>query len=136
MPGAPKTHAPAAVEVSRSRAYDAWREEDAGKARRTPTPADSFRLAVRAFVREPRLDMGKLATELGISKATLYRWTGSREQLLGDVLAYLSDDAFGQALAATRHLSGTERVIACMRAYLGSIVTFPPVRRFLQNETP
>ena len=40
--------------------------------------------------------MGRLASELGIAKATLYRWTGSREQLIGEVLSYLYENGFDQ----------------------------------------
>jgi AcrR family transcriptional regulator len=122
--------------LGRSRAYLATREEDAGRAPRSVTPADAFRAALRAFVREPRLDMGRLAAELGIAKATLYRWTGTREQLLAEVLAYFSEDAFDQALEATKDFEGAPRVIACVRGYLEGIVSFAPLRRFVQTETP
>ena len=122
--------------VQRSRAYLATREEDAGRAPRAATPATAFRAALRMFVREPRLDMGRLAAELGIAKATLYRWTGGREQLIAEVLAYFSEDGFDQALEQTKHLHGAPRVITCIRQYMQTIVSFAPLRRFLQNETP
>lgn len=35
--------------------------------------------------------MGRLANEPGTAKATLYRWTGPREQLLADVLTLLEE---------------------------------------------
>jgi AcrR family transcriptional regulator len=50
------------------------------------TPADAFRRAREIVQAGDRLDMLALANELGIARATLYRWTGDREQLLSDVL--------------------------------------------------
>jgi AcrR family transcriptional regulator len=49
-----------------------------------PTPAAVFRRA-REIVRSgERLDMGALAADTGVSRATLYRWTGDRERLVAD----------------------------------------------------
>jgi AcrR family transcriptional regulator len=111
------------------------RRADAGEERHAATPADAFRAAARMFIKAPRLDMGRLAEELKISKATLYRWTGSREQLIAEVLAYLSQNAFDEALSRTERLRGTERVLAALRLYIEAIVSFAPLRRFIQNET-
>ena len=55
-------------------------------ARTRPTPRDAFRLARRTLLDGQRLDMQALAGQLGINRVTLYRWVGSREQLLVDVL--------------------------------------------------
>jgi AcrR family transcriptional regulator len=120
--------------VARSRAYAAALDEMSGPPR--GTPADAFRAAVKAFVDGPRLDMGRLAAQLGVSKATLYRWTGSREQLIGEVLSHLSERTFDEALAATAGLDGTERMVALTRHFLSEVVAFEPLRRFLRNETP
>jgi len=44
--------------------------------------------------------MGRLADQLAITRVTLYRWVGSREDLLTETLWSLTQDAF--AFAATR----------------------------------
>src|SRR4051794_41265359 len=54
--------------------------------RRRPTPLDAFLLARRKFLAAERLDMSGLADELGVNRVTLYRWVGSREQLLVEVI--------------------------------------------------
>jgi AcrR family transcriptional regulator len=120
--------------VPPSTAYAAVLDENGGRPR--GTPADAFRAAVRAFEEGPRLDMGRLAAGLGIAKATLYRWTGSRERLIAEVLSYLSNISFSQALAAATELEGVERVMAVYRHNVGTIVAFEPLRRFVRNETP
>lgn len=121
----------------RSAAYLALRDEEAGEGvTAVVTQADAFRGAVEAFIAGPRLDMGRLAISLGIGKATLYRWTGSREQLLAEVLTYLSQRTFARARSETERLQGQERIVTLMRIYLGELLEFEPLRRFIQTETP
>ena len=120
---------------ARSKAYAAALAGDSGRLR--ATPADAFQAAVEAFERGPRLDMVRLAGELGVSKATLYRWTGSREQLIGEVLAYLAAGAYKQARAAFADtLDGTEYWIGVTRHFMSAVVAFEPLRRFVREETP
>jgi len=120
--------------ATRSAAYAAVLDENGGRPR--GTPADAFRAAVKAFEDGPRLDMGRLASELGIAKATLYRWTGSREQLIGEVLSFLGEQGWMEALAATDELEGVERVLAIARHFLETVIAFEPLGRFIENETP
>ena len=119
----------------RSKAYSAALAGDVARPR--TTPADAFQAAVSAFQRGQRLDMVRLAGELGVSKATLYRWTGSREQLIGEVLAYLAAGAYNQARAATDDKrDGTEYWVGVTRHFMSAIVAFEPLRRFVREETP
>lgn len=119
-----------------SSAYSALRSEEAGDRVTAVTQADAFRGAVEAFIAGPRLDMGRLASDLGIGKATLYRWTGSRERLLAEVLTYLSQRTFARARSETTHLENQERILTVMRIYLGELLASAPLRRFIQTETP
>jgi AcrR family transcriptional regulator len=99
------------------------------------TPAAAFRAARRMFLQGRRLDMQALAAELGVSRATLYRWTGHRDQLLSDVLWTLSDDIFQRAEADHPEHTGGERLLAIFRQYLGVLVQARPLHVFLQQET-
>src|ERR1700738_1771243 len=53
---------------------------------RRPTALDALREAQLVFQAGQRLDMQALARTLGVDRATLYRWVGSREHLLVEVL--------------------------------------------------
>jgi AcrR family transcriptional regulator len=111
------------------------RDASVGLTRTRATPAAAFRAARRMYLKGQRLDMQALASELGVSRATLYRWTGDREQLLSDVLWSLSDDLFEQAKADNPDHTGTKRLLAIYRQHLGALVEAEPLHTFLQQET-
>src|SRR5215472_10486579 len=54
------------------------------------TPETVLRTAMRVFLVTGSLEMRALARELGIGRATLYRWHRSRDDLLSDVLLALA----------------------------------------------
>lgn len=51
-----------------------------------PTALDALREAQRMFQVGQRIDMQQLARKLGVDRATLYRWVGSRDRLLTELL--------------------------------------------------
>ncbi len=97
-------------------------------------PPEIFQAALHTFLDRRRLDMRSLATELGIGRATLYRRTGSRDQLLGHVLWYLTRRNLDRAARAGEGRSGAERVLTVIEAFLQSVVEQPSLRHFLENE--
>jgi AcrR family transcriptional regulator len=116
-------------------AFRAARERGAALTRTRATPAAAFRAARRMFLRGERLDMRSLAAELGISRATLYRWCGHRDRLLSDVLWSLSHQLFEEAKADHRDKHGGERVLAVFRQHMSGVVHARPLQVFLQQET-
>jgi AcrR family transcriptional regulator len=100
---------------------------------RPVTPADALHAARRHFLRGERLDMNELAQELGIGRATLYRWVGSRDQLLGEVIWSLAEPALAQARAEAKG-RGAAWVLAVYRRFGDLIVQFEPLRRFVKSE--
>ncbi len=100
-------------------------------ARRPGRPAaatreDVLALATDRFLSGERVDMQGIARELGLARATMHRWFGTRDVLLGEMLAQLAEtrlaliqrertgsgasalldrfDRFNRDLAATRGL--------------------------------
>src|SRR6266508_926332 len=71
-----------------------------------PTPLDALRLARRRWLAGERLDMGGLARELGISRATLYSWVGSKERLIGEVIWSFAEEGVRQAREAASGSGG------------------------------
>ena len=98
-----------------------------------PTPADALRMARRTFLRQQRVDMNELATELGVGRATLYRWAGSRDQLLGEVMWSLAEPALERSKAESPG-EGVDWVLAVYRRFGELILETPPVLHFVQTE--
>jgi AcrR family transcriptional regulator len=116
-------------------AFRAAQDRDAELSLTRATPAGAFRAARRMFLRGERLDMQALAAELRVSRATLYRWCGPRDQLLSDVLWSLSHQLFERAKADHPAHTGAPRVLAIFRQHVHEIVGARPLQVFLQQET-
>jgi AcrR family transcriptional regulator len=98
-----------------------------------PTPLDALALARRRWLAGERLDMGALARDLGISRATLYSWVGSRERLIGEVLWSFADDGLRQAREAATG-AGADYVVDVFRRFIYLNATFEPLRRFIERD--
>jgi AcrR family transcriptional regulator len=77
--------------------------------------------------------MNELANELGVGRATLYRWVGDRDQLLGEVLWSLTEPALDKVKAETKG-TGVDWVLAVYRRFGELILDTPAVRHFVQTE--
>ena len=95
-------------------------------------PMDLHSLARQWFLGARRIELQKLAVELGISRATAYRWAGSAEQLVADVLASLVDDTFTRIAEQTTS-NGSDRVLEVLEKGMRYTHGFQPIKRFLQN---
>lgn len=67
-----------------------------GVAEPKPTPLAALETARKWFNQGRRIDIQGLAAELGVSRVTLYRWVGTRDQLLTEVLWASTDRALSR----------------------------------------
>jgi AcrR family transcriptional regulator len=101
---------------------------------RSGTGAERARQATRRnFLAGERLDVGRLADELGVNRATVYRWVGTRDELLVDVLWSLADELFSSIRRSTEG-EGPDRVVAVLTAFLDQVISAPGMQRFLAQE--
>jgi AcrR family transcriptional regulator len=100
---------------------------------RRARPQDALDVASATFQSGERLDMGTLAAQLDISRATLYRWFGSRDQLIERLLVQLARE-FGGAARANTEGKGDERVVDFARRLMTSTVEYGPLRTFVERE--
>jgi AcrR family transcriptional regulator len=56
-----------------------------------PDPLTAFRVARRWFLAGRRIEMQELAAELGVNRTTLFRWVGSRDDLLAEIIWSLAE---------------------------------------------
>jgi AcrR family transcriptional regulator len=100
------------------------------------------RTAAHWIDRGVRLDTRTLANELGISRSTLFRRVGNREDLMGDALWYLGSGTMIAARrawekvhgSAVRSPNGELRCLAVMRQYRSDIAGNEGFRRLLDEE--
>jgi AcrR family transcriptional regulator len=97
------------------------------------TPLDALRLARNRWLAGERLEMGSLAKELGISRATLYSWVGSKERLLGEAIWAVAETAIADARAAARG-TGADYVADVTERYMTGAAGFAPLHRFIEQD--
>ena len=89
--------------------------------------------ARRHFLREATIEMEKLAGELAISRATLYRAVDSRDRLLGDVLWSLAERTYQEARRGVSS-RGIDAIVTISHRFTESVQAAAPFRRFLETE--
>jgi AcrR family transcriptional regulator len=109
------------------------RRQGLSKLRQVATEADLRALARRRFLAGERLSLEDLAAELGISRATAYRWAGNAEQLAGEVIASLVDSTHRRAVREARG-QGAARVIDVTTRGMRYIAASAPYRAFLERD--
>jgi AcrR family transcriptional regulator len=98
-----------------------------------PLPLDALRLAKRRFLAGERVDMSALAEELGVNRVTLYRWFGSRDRFLVEVLWSLTRRTLDQ-IDARVEKAGAERIVALVVAFLEAVISNRGMQRWLAEE--
>lgn len=91
-------------------------------------------LARETFIRGHRIDMGPLATRLGVDRTSLFRWVGNRDALLSEVLWSLAVPTLVQAWRATEEASGARRVADLLTRFASDLIEADYFRAFLRRE--
>lgn len=97
------------------------------------TPADAFARARRLWLKGERLHLADLAEDLGIGRATLFRWVGNKDLLLGDILWSLYQPLRASALATTPG-TGIDYIVGVYRKINTTLVSAEPLRNFIHQD--
>ncbi|MCV7159155.1 TetR/AcrR family transcriptional regulator [Mycolicibacterium brisbanense] len=100
---------------------------------RKPDPLTAFRIARGWFLEGRRIEMGELATELGVNRATLFRWVGSRDELLAEILWSLAEPTLTAAIEASPG-HGAERISHAVGRFATVIDQAGFFQEFLRRE--
>jgi tetracycline repressor-like protein len=99
-----------------------------------PTPAAAFERA-RALLRAgKRIDMVALAADIGVARATLYRWTGDRERLVADAAWAEAHAVASYVLHQSRRKTGLSRIQAVCVDFIAGFADNEGVTAFLKHE--
>lgn len=97
------------------------------------TPEDVIRRARRLWLKGERIHLASLSEELNIGRATLFRWVGSKDLLMGEALWSLYDSLRQDAINHTSGL-GVDYVVGVFR-YINSVLLHSePLRRFIHED--
>jgi AcrR family transcriptional regulator len=106
-------------------------------ARRGRPPAasrdDVLRAATRRYLRGQRVDVQAIAAELGLGRTTIYRWFGSREELIGEVLPAVTKPLLDRARAEAQG-QGALKLLDIFDRFNRSLVDAPALRQFVARE--
>lgn len=97
------------------------------------TPQALFSLALEWWKRGERFDIGRMAQALDVSRATVFRWVGTRELLYGEVLSSLFERALDRARSEARG-QGPALITDVTRRLLHGLVADVPLRRFVRQD--
>jgi AcrR family transcriptional regulator len=98
-----------------------------------PTVDDALRIGRHKFLAGERIDMSAVADELGVNRVTLYRWIGSRDRLLVEVLWSLADRVIAASDRSTK-ARGAERIVQITTKFIDTAIANPGMRTWLADE--
>jgi AcrR family transcriptional regulator len=89
--------------------------------------------AMGQYVRGHRIDVQAIAVELGLGRATIYRWFGSREELIGEVLARRAVPLLKDARREAQGRGGAA-LLDTFDRFNRCLADAPPLRHFVEAE--
>jgi len=94
---------------------------------------DVLEAALYRYLRGRRIDVRAVANELGLGRTTVYRWFGSREGLIGEVLVRAAQPLLDDARSLGRGRGGPGLLDTFDRINRG-LAAAPALRQFLEQE--
>lgn len=95
--------------------------------------AHLFNLARRRFQAGERVEVGALAQELSVNRVTLYRWVGTREALLVEVIWSLTEPTLALEYERAPGQGGA-RIAHAITQFNHDTLDHPGMQRFLHEE--
>jgi AcrR family transcriptional regulator len=90
-------------------------------------------LVTELYLDGQRVDITVVASRLGLGRATIYRWFGSRDALLGEVIARQLELLVARKRAQVRR-SGAAGLLEVLDAVNQTLIRSRAVRRLLEQE--
>jgi AcrR family transcriptional regulator len=90
-------------------------------------------LATELFMCGERIDLQALSAQLGVARATVYRWFGSRQGLIAEAVLAAARPTLRQARAQAQG-SGAELLLDTFDRFNRSLAASAALRRFVETE--
>jgi AcrR family transcriptional regulator len=101
--------------------------------RAAATREDVLALVTHRYLRGQRVDVQAIALELGLGRTTIYRWFGSRDELIGAVIVRAAEALLEEARRGARG-AGAEALLDTFDRFNRSIAASSALRSFLERE--
>jgi AcrR family transcriptional regulator len=85
------------------------------------------------YLRGERVDVQAIAAELGLGRATIYRWFGSREKLLGEVIIRATEPVLAKARSGLTGKGGPG-LLDTFDRFNRALADAPALRAFVEQE--
>jgi AcrR family transcriptional regulator len=85
------------------------------------------------YLRGRRVDVQAIAAELGLGRATIYRWFGSREKLLGEVIIRATEPVLADARSGLAG-GGGRGLLDTFDRFNRALADAPALRAFVEQE--
>ncbi|WP_307817417.1 QsdR family transcriptional regulator [Nocardia acididurans] len=95
---------------------------------------DVLRAAIGMFLSGKRLDVNAIAAQLGVGRASIYRWFGSRDGLLGAAIAHQLDRLVAR-IERDCTATGGARLEEILDRTIALLVEDDSLRRYFDNES-
>jgi AcrR family transcriptional regulator len=97
------------------------------------TREDVIDAGLYRYLRGRRVDVQAIAGELGLGRATIYRWFGSREKLLGEVIIRATEPVLAKARSG-RAGKGGPGLLDTFDRFNRALADAPALRSFVEQE--
>jgi len=97
------------------------------------TREDALALGTARFLAGERVDVRGIAQELGLARATMHRWFGTRESFIGEVLATLAEERLVEIRRATAG-SGARALLDSFDSFNRELAATGGLRTLLAQE--
>jgi AcrR family transcriptional regulator len=94
---------------------------------------DVLAAGLQRFLRGQRVDVLAIAAEIGLGRATIYRWFGSREQLLGEVIIRATEPVLAESRAGLAGKGGPG-LLDTFDRFNRALADAPALRAFVEQE--
>jgi AcrR family transcriptional regulator len=94
---------------------------------------DVLQAGLYRYLRGQRVDVQAIAAELGLGRATIYRWFGSREKLLGEVVIRATEPVLAEAGAGLSGKGGPG-LLDTFDRFNRALADAPALRAFVDQE--
>jgi AcrR family transcriptional regulator len=101
--------------------------------RAAATRDDVLNAATYRYLRGRRVDVQAIAADLGLGRTTIYRWFGSRDDLIGEVIVRAAAPLLADARAGASGAGG-QALLDTFDRFNRSLAAAPALRQFVESE--